>query len=939
MTAAAPSTVTRGFLFADLRGYTAFAEKHGDDAAVALLNTYRQIVRGVIARFDGAEIRTEGDAFYVVFSSASRAVEGGLALLAEVALANEREPARPIHVGVGVHAGETSETGEGPVGSAVNIAARVCAQAHAGELLVTDTVRSLTRTRLPVRFTPRGSPRLKGITEPIGLFAVESTADPAAQASQRARGVGRRTAAAVAVVTLAALSGLGLVTLRPPATAAPSPADASSSAVLSAGGSPTAEPLACFDPSTSALPVVADVPFYRANVDRTSIYPGPGPICVPHVAWQQSLGVGADFVPITVDGKVIVGDAGGLHAFDAHTGLPSWTVPSSPGVDTGGFREGAVAVNHVVFALDVGGTLYAIDVASGAKRWTAPVPNDGLAPTFANGLLWLGSSDGHAHAFDPATGDERWTWEGPANSIVHVDLVTADTAYIDVGSDLIAIRLVDQKQLWRFPSDGIGLTSAVLAGDTVYVGVAPGAGTATQGALHALDRLTGRDRWRPFVIAGGGQVGPGPVKDGIVYAMTNGDGVYALRDSGSEYQIVWHNPDVSATSRPSSLSGSVLYVQQHGGALLALRADDGTKMWAADINLPGTETPVVTGGYVFQVDDEEATLRAWAEPALTALLPSPRADSSSSADRTTSTPSPSATLPPNPFEIVKSIPFAGSNAGAPVAMAAGNDGLVYILHDETGNDPRVTVVDPRTANVVHAWGRYGSGRGEFDLSGNIGNPPTGCIDVAPNGNVYVGEYGNARVQIFTPEGKFVSVIGGLDAPTGALGPVYFCRVAPDGSLFTVTEGGVLSKYDADGHFEFQVPGKIHGIAFRPDGLLLALQDAPGRGLIVNPNDGNVVDYWGTGGNAPGQIGGSGELTVDANGNVYVFRYVFSALQVFDVDGVVKGGMYAAPGTYGEVGPCCLSDNVFWPPPVFTPDGAGYTFGAAGLVQIRTVFAP
>ena len=57
--------------------------------------------------------------------------------------------AAPIRVGIGVHAGETVETAEGYVGSAVNVAARVCSQAKAGELLVTDTVRGLTRTFLP----------------------------------------------------------------------------------------------------------------------------------------------------------------------------------------------------------------------------------------------------------------------------------------------------------------------------------------------------------------------------------------------------------------------------------------------------------------------------------------------------------------------------------------------------------------------------------------------------------------------------------------------------------------------------------------------------------------------------------------------------------------------------------------------------------------------
>ena len=51
---------TVGFLFADLRGYTAFVERQGDAAAADLLHDYRQLVREVVAKFGGAEIKTEG---------------------------------------------------------------------------------------------------------------------------------------------------------------------------------------------------------------------------------------------------------------------------------------------------------------------------------------------------------------------------------------------------------------------------------------------------------------------------------------------------------------------------------------------------------------------------------------------------------------------------------------------------------------------------------------------------------------------------------------------------------------------------------------------------------------------------------------------------------------------------------------------------------------
>jgi class 3 adenylate cyclase len=178
---------TRGFLFADLRGYTRYTEDHGDAAAAALVGRYRTLVRGEIAAFHGAEIRTEGDSFYVVFGSVSEAVQAGLAIRDAASAASHADLA-PIHVGIGIHAGEATDGEHGIVSSAVNIAARVCAVAAPGEVLVTDTVRALTRTFLTISFKPRGRHRLKGIAEPIALFHVEAT-DPNATRTSPLRGI------------------------------------------------------------------------------------------------------------------------------------------------------------------------------------------------------------------------------------------------------------------------------------------------------------------------------------------------------------------------------------------------------------------------------------------------------------------------------------------------------------------------------------------------------------------------------------------------------------------------------------------------------------------------------------------------------------------------------------------------------------------------------
>ena len=118
----------RGFLFSDVRGFTAYAERHGNAAAAAMVSRFLELARAEIARYDGAEIKTEGDNVFAVFPSASSAVMCGLEIVDAAAIANAREPDRPLDLGVGVHAGEAVETAEGYIGSAVNLAARLTAE-------------------------------------------------------------------------------------------------------------------------------------------------------------------------------------------------------------------------------------------------------------------------------------------------------------------------------------------------------------------------------------------------------------------------------------------------------------------------------------------------------------------------------------------------------------------------------------------------------------------------------------------------------------------------------------------------------------------------------------------------------------------------------------------------------------------------------------------
>jgi class 3 adenylate cyclase len=216
----------RAFLFSDVRGFTTFAERHGNTAAAAMIRRFLDIARTCIARHEGTEIMTEGDAIHAVFTSTSSAVMCGLDILDAAAELNAREPDRPLGLGVGIHAGEAVETAEGYIGTAVNLASRLCSAARPGELLVTSTVRGITQGSVPIDFTARGRRRMKGISEPVEIYSVTREGVPGLPRglpSERPRSLVLGAAISTLAVVIAIVA-IGSSLLRPGAVASPSPA-------------------------------------------------------------------------------------------------------------------------------------------------------------------------------------------------------------------------------------------------------------------------------------------------------------------------------------------------------------------------------------------------------------------------------------------------------------------------------------------------------------------------------------------------------------------------------------------------------------------------------------------------------------------------------------------------------------------------------------------
>ncbi|MDP8957830.1 MAG: adenylate/guanylate cyclase domain-containing protein, partial [Actinomycetota bacterium] len=133
---------TLTFLFTDIERSTDLLNRVGEDRYRRLLEDHARMVRTAVGQTEGVEVNTQGDAFFVVFQTASQAVAAALA--AQRALSGHGWPEdAPVRVRMGIHTGEAYPGGDDYVGLDVHRAARIAAAAHGGQILVSGAAQAL----------------------------------------------------------------------------------------------------------------------------------------------------------------------------------------------------------------------------------------------------------------------------------------------------------------------------------------------------------------------------------------------------------------------------------------------------------------------------------------------------------------------------------------------------------------------------------------------------------------------------------------------------------------------------------------------------------------------------------------------------------------------------------------------------------------------------
>jgi adenylate cyclase len=160
------------YLFADLSGFTALTEAHGDEDAAELAGEFEAQVAKLLADHKAEQVKVIGDAVMIRCSDAALAVRLGVRIVDGVG----RQHGFPS-VRVGMHTGSAVKRADDWFGAAVNLAARVSGAARGGEVLLTEATRVAAGEVEGIDLIERGRQSMKNVSEPTTLFSARPAGD------------------------------------------------------------------------------------------------------------------------------------------------------------------------------------------------------------------------------------------------------------------------------------------------------------------------------------------------------------------------------------------------------------------------------------------------------------------------------------------------------------------------------------------------------------------------------------------------------------------------------------------------------------------------------------------------------------------------------------------------------------------------------------------
>jgi adenylate cyclase len=159
-------------MFTDMVGYTALGQRN-ESLSLALVEEQRKLIRPILARHNGREIKTIGDAFLVEFPNALDAVRCAYDIQRATKEFNVSLPEeRRIRLRVGLHLGDVVESQGDISGDAVNVASRIEPLAEEGGVCLTRQVYDHVQNKFELPLMNLGAKTLKNVSSPVEVYKI-----------------------------------------------------------------------------------------------------------------------------------------------------------------------------------------------------------------------------------------------------------------------------------------------------------------------------------------------------------------------------------------------------------------------------------------------------------------------------------------------------------------------------------------------------------------------------------------------------------------------------------------------------------------------------------------------------------------------------------------------------------------------------------------------
>jgi adenylate cyclase len=164
-------------MFTDIVGYTALTQAD-EDRAIQLLETHNRLIRPLLAKYRGIEVKTIGDSFLVEFSSALDALRCAAEIQSAIHAHNSSIAQGPdIRVRIGIHLGDVIHREGDVFGDAVNISSRIETLAEPGGICISRQVYDQVRNKFELPLVSLGEKALKNLDSPVEVYGVKMSWD------------------------------------------------------------------------------------------------------------------------------------------------------------------------------------------------------------------------------------------------------------------------------------------------------------------------------------------------------------------------------------------------------------------------------------------------------------------------------------------------------------------------------------------------------------------------------------------------------------------------------------------------------------------------------------------------------------------------------------------------------------------------------------------